>query len=154
MNKYLVVLFVCLIAIDQYIKFIFVNGFSWESSCISLVLTYNYGVAFSMFEFLAHYLKYIQLALLGAGAVYLYLNKDVFQEYRIAIAILYAGGISNIIDRFIHGGVVDYVYWHCGFNFAIFNLADVLIDIAVGLIILQQFRIAKKKKEDNNHLAT
>lgn len=154
MNKYLALLFIFLIIIDQYIKIIFVNGFTWESSCISLVLTYNYGVAFSMFEFLAHHLKYIQLTLLGAGALYLYWNKDVFKEYRIAIAILYAGGISNIIDRFIHGGVVDYVYWHCGFNFAIFNLADVLIDIAVALIIIQQFRISKKKKEDNNHLAT
>jgi signal peptidase II len=68
---------------------------------------------------------------------------------------LYAGGISNIIDRFIHGGVVDYVYWHCGFDFAIFNLADVLIDIAVVLIIWQQIKEAKKKKkEEKNHSAT
>ncbi|MFA6789087.1 MAG: signal peptidase II [Arcobacteraceae bacterium] len=154
MNKYLVVLFVILIALDQYIKTIFVNGFTWESSCISLVLAYNYGVAFSMFEFLAHHLKYIQLGLLAVGAIYLYFNKDVFQEYRLAITILYAGGISNIIDRFIHGGVVDYVYWHCGFDFAIFNLADILIDIAVVLIIWQQFRNAKKQKKEKNHSAT
>jgi len=155
MNRSLILLFVGLIGIDQYIKTIFVNGFTWESSCISLVLAYNYGVAFSMFEFLAHHLKFIQLVLLGAGAVYLYFNKPLFKEYCWAITLLYAGGISNIIDRFIHGGVVDYVYWHCGFDFAIFNLADVLIDIAVVLIIWQQIKEAKKKKkEEKNHSAT
>ncbi len=154
MKKSLFLLFIVLIAIDQYIKIIFVNGFVWESSCISLVLAYNYGVAFSMFEFLAHNLKYIQLGLLGAGAVYLYLNQNVFKEYAFAIALLYAGGISNIIDRFIHGGVVDYVYWHCGFDFAIFNLADVIIDIAVVLIIWKQIRTSKKNKEEPNNLVS
>ncbi|MFA7082937.1 MAG: signal peptidase II [Arcobacteraceae bacterium] len=154
MNRYLIFLFLGLIALDQYIKTLFVNGFTWESSCISLVLAYNYGVAFSMFEFLAHYLKYIQLALLTSGVIYLYLNKELFKEYSLAIVVLYAGGISNIIDRFIYGGVVDYVYWHCGFDFAIFNLADVLIDIAVVLIIWQQFRSSKKKKESTNNLVS
>lgn len=154
MNRYLVILFFVLVAIDQYIKTIFVGGFTWESSCISLVLAYNYGVAFSMFEFLAHNLKYIQVGLLSAGVIYLFLNQNVFKEYAFAIILLYAGGISNIIDRFIHGGVVDYVYWHCGFDFAIFNLADVLIDIAVVLIIWKQIRTSKKNKEESNNLVS
>ncbi len=151
-NKYLLVLFIVLIALDQYIKTIFVGGFTWESSCISLVLAYNYGVAFSMFEFLAENLKYVQLVLLISIAIYLYFNKEFFNDYALGVTLLFAGGLSNIIDRFTYGAVVDYIYWHCGFEFAIFNLADVLINLAVAVIIYKQFIVPKLKarKEKKN----
>ena len=128
--------FLVLFFLDQYIKGIFVNGFGKEGECISLVLAYNKGVAFSMFAFLEEYLKYIQIGLILGGIIYLILNKKVFSLYFLPISLLLAGGISNIYDRFIHIGVVDYIYWHCGFNFAIFNLADILINISILLIIL------------------
>ena len=99
-----------------------------------------------MFAFLAENLKYIQIAIILAAFIYLIVNKEVFEEYYIPISLLFAGGLSNIADRFIHGGVVDYFYWHYWFDFAIFNLADVLIDIAVVLILLEQYRAYKKEK--------
>jgi signal peptidase II len=139
------IFFALLFSLDQYIKFLFVNGYELKGECISLILAYNYGVAFSMFAFLEHYLKYIQIGIMIGGLIYLYLNKDIFKLYFIPTALLLAGGISNIVDRFIYGGVVDYVYWHCGFDFAIFNLADVLIDIAVVLILYINYKAA------NNH---
>jgi signal peptidase II len=137
-----------LFIIDQYIKFIFVNGWVNHWSCISLVIAYNYGVAFSMFSFLQEYLKYIQIALLFIGFIYLLLNKNIFKIYYLPISILFAGGISNIYDRFIHGGVVDYVYWHCGFDFAIFNLADVLINISVVWMIFLNYKLSKKNQNN------
>ena len=143
-----IVAFIVLFLIDQYIKFLFVDGFEARGECISLVLAYNYGVAFSMFSFLEGNLKYIQIAIMLGGIIYLFLNKDLFELYYIPTALLLAGGISNIVDRFIHGGVVDYVYWHCGFDFAIFNLADVLIDIAVVLILIISYKNDKKKTKE------
>ena len=139
-----IILLVVLFSIDQYIKHLFVDGFELKGDCISLILAYNYGVAFSMFAFLEGNLKYIQIAMLIIGVVYLILHKEVFYKYYIPTSLLFACGISNIYDRFIHGGVVDYVYWHCGFDFAIFNLADVLIDIAVILIIWISYMENKK----------
>lgn len=145
--KYSIFIFVMLVIIDQFIKygFVFLN-FGFESSCISLVLAYNYGVAFSMFSFLQDYLKFIQLALILAIVIYLFFNKKVFENYYIPIAILFAGGLSNILDRFTYGAVVDYVYWHCGFDFAIFNFADVIIDVAVALILYKQFKQYRDEK--------
>ena len=140
------ILLVCLILIDQYIKFLFVDGFEHKGECISFILVYNYGVAFSMFAFLAENLKYIQIAIMLGAIIYLSLNRDVFEIYYIPAALVLAGGISNIYDRFIHGGVVDYIYWHCGFEFAVFNLADVLINIGVGLILLINYLDYRKKK--------
>ena len=149
-NKILIsgLLCVALIVLDQYIKFIFVNGWEWNSEVFSLLLTYNYGVAFSMFSFLAENLKYIQIAVMTSAGVYLYLNKEVFAHYYLPISMLFAGGISNIADRFTHGGVVDYFYWHYWFDFAIFNLADVIIDFAIVLILWEQYKMYKKEKEE------
>jgi len=133
-------IFVVLFITDQYIKFIFVDGFEKQGECISLVLAYNHGIAFSMFSFLQEYLKYIQLSVVLIGVVYLIQNRDVFKQYYIPISLLFAGGVSNIFDRFYHGAVVDYIYWHCWFDFAIFNFADMIIDLAVVLILWINFR--------------
>ena len=121
--------------IDQAVKSIFLEGFRWYSSCIDLILVFNKGVAFSMFAFLEGALKWIQLVLLAGVIGYtLWLKKKC---YLIPVGMMTGAGFSNVYDRFIHGGVVDYVYWHCGFDFAVFNAADVMIDIAViGLMIL------------------
>ncbi len=140
------IVFTILFIVDQYIKSLFVGGFEARGDCISLILAYNYGVAFSMLSFLEGNLKYIQIVIMLSGIIYLFINKDIFQQYYLPSTLLLAGGISNIYDRFIHGGVVDYVYWHCGFDFAIFNLADVLIDIAVVLILYISYKDGKRKE--------
>jgi len=124
--------------VDQNIKMLFVDGFRYYTECIDLILVYNKGVAFSMFSFLAEYLKYIQLVLVSAVLFYIFSLKKLC--YAFPSGLLLGGAFSNIYDRFIHEGVVDMVYWHCGFNFAVFNFADVMIDIGVGWILLLNFK--------------
>jgi signal peptidase II len=124
--------------IDQNIKTLFVEGFRYYTDCIDLILVYNKGVAFSMFAFLQEWLKYIQLVMVfGILGYVVYLQKICFA---LPVGLLLGGAFSNIYDRFIHGGVVDMVYWHCGFDFAVFNFADVVIDIAVVWILLLNFK--------------
>jgi len=123
---------------DQSLKTIFVEGFRAYTSCIDLILVYNKGVAFSMFAFLEESLKWIQLVLLAGVVGYtLWLKQKC---YLIPVGIMVGAGLSNVIDRFIYGGVVDYVYWHCGFNFAVFNAADVMIDIAVVWLLILNYK--------------
>lgn len=141
-------IFVVIFIIDQVVKYGFAN-LAWDAngSIMSLKLAYNYGVAFSMFTFLAEYLKYIQLFIVLIGTIYLIKNKEVFYKYYIPIALLYAGGLSNILDRFTYGAVVDYFYWHYIFEFAIFNFADVIIDLAVVIIIIMQIKDSRREKK-------
>lgn len=124
--------------IDQNIKMLFVDGYRYYTECIDLILVYNKGVAFSLFAFLEEGLKWIQIALLAGVIGYtLWLKKEC---YILPVGIMVGGGLSNVYDRFVHGGVVDYVYWHCGFNFAVFNFADVMIDLAVVWLLILNFR--------------
>ena len=131
--------------IDQNIKMLFVDGFRYYTDYMDFILVYNRGVAFSMFAFLAEYLKYIQLFLVTGVLAYVFYIKQLC--YALPAGLLLGGAFSNVYDRFIHGGVVDMFYWH-GWpypifgqsGFAVFNFADVMIDIAVVWILLLNFK--------------
>ncbi|MBE2985366.1 lipoprotein signal peptidase [Campylobacter sp. RM9344] len=143
--KFLVV-FVFVFLLDQAIKLAYVSGYGrYEGEFFSLILTYNFGVAFSMFSFLGENLKFIQLALLVAAFMYLLKEREILSSNTTAVGLIFGAGCSNILDRFVHGGVVDYVFWHKWFEFAVFNLADVMIDLGVVLILWHSF-FAKKSK--------
>ncbi len=128
-SKFLFSFFFVFLA-DQLIKMLFLNGFEFKSKCISLVLAINKGVAFSMFSFLGENLKYIQVAIIAGLFVY-FIKEKVISKHPVLSGILFGAALSNLFDRFTRGGVVDYVYWHCGFDFAIFNFADVMIDLSI-----------------------
>ena len=106
----------------------------YETKVMNLDLIFNTGVAFSMFAFLEEWLKWIQLFLISGVMIYIMMLRDLC--FAIPGGILLGAGFSNVVDRFIHGGVVDYFHYHYGFNFAIFNFADVMIDFAVAWIII------------------
>ena len=125
--------------IDQGIKELFLQGYEWQSRCISLELHLNRGVAFSMFAFLGEYLKWIQVLLVSALAYYLF-SQRVVAEHPLLSGTLFGAAVGNLYDRLSEGAVVDYFYWHCGFDFAVFNFADVMIDLAVaGFAIIYIF---------------
>ncbi|KHG34648.1 signal peptidase II [Sulfurospirillum sp. MES] len=126
--------------VDQAIKLLFLEGFRWEGDFFSLILTFNKGVAFSMFAFLEEYLKYLQIVLIAALGIYLAMHRDVLLGHASAIGMIAGAALSNIYDRFIHGGVVDYFFWHYGFNFAVFNFADVMIDVGVLCILYRTWK--------------
>lgn len=139
--RFLIILFFAIAGvfiIDQNIKSLFVEGFRYYTDCIDLILVYNRGVAFSMLAFLDEYLKYIQLVLVSGILIYVVFLKKIC--YAFPVGLMLGGALSNIYDRFVHGGVVDMVYWHCGFDFAVFNFADVMIDIAVVWLLVLNFK--------------
>jgi len=116
-----------------------------KGSCINLELFYNRGVAFSMLAFLGENLKWVQLLLILGIVAYVF-YEGYLKQYAFAIGLIVGGAIGNLYDRFIHEGVVDYVAWHCGFNFAVFNYADVMIDLGVAIILLMSYLEYRKEK--------
>jgi len=124
--------------IDESIKSLFLNGYYKAGNCIDLELHLNHGVAFSMFASLGDYLKYFQ-ALMISILTYMAIKEKFIQQYAVAMGFLLGGALGNLYDRFAHGAVVDYVAWHCGFNYAVFNYADVMIDIAVVWIVIHLY---------------
>lgn len=138
--RLLAVFFLALVGtfvIDQGIKSLFVTGYEWQGACISLELHYNKGVAFSMFAFLGPYLKWLQAILIVGIMLYLFVSGLV-KQYAFPLGLLLGGAIGNLYDRFTQEGVVDYIYWHCWFDYPVFNYADIMVVIGVGWIALAQ----------------
>jgi signal peptidase II len=99
-----------------------------------------------MFAFLGDNLKWIQLLLI-LGIVFYIFYEDYLKTMAFPLGLIVGGAFGNLYDRFIHKGVVDYVAWHCGFDFAVFNYADVMIDLGVAIILLLSFLEYRKEKK-------
>ena len=60
--------------------------------------------------------------------------------------MIVGGAIGNVIDRLIHGQVVDFLLFYLGNHYyPAFNIADSFICIGAGLLLLES---AKKKKNE------
>ena len=94
----------------------FSSAIGHYTECIT-ILVYNRGVAFSMFAFLEE--ADTDRPCRGCGYI-LWLKKNC---YVVPVGIMSEPSV-NVYDRSTTA-VVDYVYWHCGFDFAVFNFADV-----------------------------
>ncbi|MCJ8347173.1 signal peptidase II [bacterium] len=146
-NKKFVVFWVTLLS-DFFLKLYFQKNFVLGENVevihgiFSLTLVHNTGAAFGIakgFSWL-----FISMAVITCAfiVVYLALYKDEEPMVSWALVLILSGAIGNMIDRVTVGYVVDYLYvYYYTFNWwPVFNLADVVIDIGVGLIILDMIR--------------
>ena len=59
-------------------------------------------------------------------------------------ALIIAGALGNLIDRFAYGHVVDFILFYTQtWSFAVFNMADSFITIGAGLVILDELLVRK-----------
>ncbi len=150
-----IIFIIALVAIDQYSKILAVEylidgtTLSVIPNILGLRYSENTGAAFSI---LSNNTNFLIIAT-SIGLVFLFYlmtkskEVDKVQQWLIALAI--GGGIGNLIDRVRLGYVVDY-FEVLFMDFAIFNVADSFVCIAVFLGFVYTFydEIIKKKGEN------
>lgn len=67
----------------------------------------------------------------------------------VFLSVLLSGAIGNLIDRVVHGYVIDFIYFKL-INFPIFNIADCYVTVSCVVIIL--ICLFKINEEDFNKL--
>ena len=68
--------------------------------------------------------------------IYLLLNAHDYLEYW-GLFIIICGAIGNIIDRFVNGYVIDFIYFHINqYYWPAFNFADIYISAGIIMILL------------------
>ncbi|MBC8299322.1 MAG: signal peptidase II [Pelagibacterales bacterium] len=104
---------------------------------------YNKGIAFSIFNSDSALINYIILfiiILVIAFITRLFLTQfnKLKKNEVIAYSLIIGGAVGNMIDRIMHGHVLDFIFIHYNsFYFpAIFNLADVSISLGVFFLLL------------------
>lgn len=147
---------IAVIIADQAVKYWAVNSLSLVDTIPVIKdvfhLTYaeNRGAAFSMLSGKRWFFIFITVAAI-VFIIYL-LKKKTFDSkvFRIGSYMVIGGAIGNLIDRTVHGFVVD-LFDFCLINFPVFNIADIFLTCGGALWIIHLLFIDKdfgKKKED------
>lgn len=145
-----------LIALDQIIK-AFVRRMPEGSvyfelpGLVSLTHVTNTGAAFSLFSGNQAMLLLISAGLLLILTAYLFRALRMTRVARAAAICLLAGGLGNMIDRLLLGGVTDYIRL-IPIRFPVFNFADILVtgSIFALLLLMLAGRLETRNTEDVN----
>ena len=118
------------------------------TSFFDLVLVFNPGAAFSFLADHSGWQRwfFIVLAFAISGWLLVLLRHHQAETLLpLAFALIIGGAMGNVIDRFIYGAVVDFLYFHAGrHGWPAFNLADSAITLGVGLMLWAQIREARQ----------
>ena len=141
-----------LLIIDQIAKFMLINqNIILVPDVLEFSYSENSGVVLGLFEVDMMIIMIVSIVILGilARLMKKYFDKERL-AYATALVLVFAGGLSNLIDRILRGFVVDHLQIKL-FSFPIFNLADLLIMIGIillfVLIIIDLVVPEKKRKE-------
>jgi signal peptidase II len=160
--KYILLLSLPLYALDQITKWLVLHNIPLEGMRVvipdffALVHVTNDGAAFGSFK--NNNLFFIILSCVAFVFVFAVLvrrrSRDVLRD--VSLALLLAGIMGNLTDRFLHGHVVDFVLVDLHVPFAhpwpAFNVADSCIFIAVFCFIFHSFRQNREKTAAENAL--
>jgi signal peptidase II len=136
-----------IIVADQAVKAWMVHHFALLERVhvlrvLDIILTYNTGAAFSFLSDASGWQRWLFVALaVGISAMLLAwlrrLRADSQGLLACGLALIIGGALGNMIDRLLHGRVVDFILAHWGNHlFPAFNVADSAITIGAALVIL------------------
>ncbi|MBQ1762982.1 MAG: lipoprotein signal peptidase [Aquincola sp.] len=140
---------VAVILLDQFTKTLIVGYFQLGdsrtvTSFFNVVRVHNHGAAFSFLAEASGWQRWFFIGLASVVSVFIVvmLKKHPGQKlFCFALAMILGGAIGNVIDRAIHGYVVDFIQVHAaGKFFPSFNLADSAITLGAICLILDELR--------------
>jgi signal peptidase II len=136
-----------IILLDQFTKTLIVGAFQLGdshtvTSFFNIVRAHNTGAAFSFLAGAGGWQRWFFIGLGIAAAlfiVWLLRSHGGQRLFGWALALILGGALGNVIDRFIHGYVVDFLQFHyAGRAFPSFNVADSAISIGAACLILDE----------------
>ena len=145
-------LIAAVIALDQWSKWLVKSSFNLYQSkpviqdFFHLTYVTNDGMAFGLsLPGGKHVLLVMTLLLTGFIVGFLWKEKDGHPFVKYGLALILSGAIGNLIDRIIHGKVVDFMDFMIGdFHWYIFNVADSAVTIGMVLFIYHSLLFEKK----------
>ena len=141
------------ILLDQLTKTLILGDFQigetrTVTSFFNVVRVHNTGAAFNFLAGASGWQRwfFVGLGLTASAVIAWMLKKHPGQKlFCFAIAMILGGAVGNVIDRLIHGYVVDFIQLHyAGRAFPSFNLADSAITLgAICLVLDELLRVRK-----------
>jgi signal peptidase II len=144
---------IAVLALDQASKLWLLYGFDLAqrgavrvTPFFDLVLAWNVGISFGWFQ---SDNQLVQVALMAIKAIAvivlgIWMARSSTLLATLALGLIIGGAAGNVIDRFLHGAVVDFALFHLDiggktYNWYVFNLADVAIVAGVAALLYDSF---------------
>ena len=115
---------------------------------LDLVMAWNRGVSYSLFEAHSEIGRYGLLAVTLAATLFLavWMWRAQTRFTALGLGLVVGGALGNAIDRAAYGAVADFFHFHVGtFSWYVFNLADVGIVAGVALLLYESLFCAQEK---------
>ena len=142
-----------IIVLDQLTKTLILGHFQLGDSLhvtsfFNVVRVHNTGAAFSFLAGAGGWQRwfFITLGLVATGFIVWMLRSHPAQKlFCLAVTLIMGGALGNVVDRLLHGYVVDFIQVHAGgWYFPSFNLADSAITLGAVLLILDEIRRVRR----------
>ena len=137
------------ILVDQFTKTLILGHFQLHdsrtvTSFFNLVRVHNSGAAFSFLAGASGWQRWFFVGLGIAASmfiVWLLRSHGGQRLFGWALALILGGAVGHVVDRLLHGYVVDFIQVHAGgWYFPSFNVADSAITVGAVLLILDELR--------------
>ena len=144
-----------ILLIDQLTKWLIVGQFALGdgrvvTSLFNLVRAHNTGAAFSFLAQAGGWQRWFFTGIgVAASALMIWMLRSHPGQklFGFAIACILGGAIGNVIDRLVHGYVVDFLDFHwAGWHFPAFNAADSAITLGAACLLLDELLRVKRSR--------
>ena len=141
--------------IDQFTKTLILGYYRLGdhtpvTAFFNIVRAHNTGAAFSFLADHSGWQRWLFTAIGVAAAVFILwmLKTHAGQKlFSFAMASILGGAIGNVIDRMMHGYVVDFLDFYVGnWHFPAFNVADSAITLGAICLVLDELRRVRRGK--------
>jgi signal peptidase II len=146
---FLLLIVVGIVVLDQLTKFQAVNTLELGERItvftgFDLLRAHNYGAAFSFLNDAGGWQRWVLTGISLVASIilstWLWRLPKTQKLLAVALAVLLAGALGNLIDRLLFGYVVDFIsVYYADWRFATFNIADAAISVGAALLVLDIF---------------
>ena len=146
---------VAVVLLDQLTKTLITRSFQLNdvrtiTPFFDLVRAHNTGAAFSFLAGASGWQRWFFIGLGAVAAVFIVWLLARHRDQLLfcwALALVLGGAVGNVLDRILHGHVVDFIQVHWGgAYFPSFNVADSAISIGAVLLILDELRRIRRAR--------
>ena len=146
---------VLLMGADQITKSLILNHYqlgdsTFITSFFNIVRAHNTGAAFSFLADAGGWQRWLFTGIGLAATIFIVwqLRAHPGQKlFSFALSSILGGAVGNVVDRLMHGYVVDFLQFHyAGWYFPSFNLADSAITVGAACLILDELLRVRRER--------